>query len=249
MLQLIKTNSQILYKKCERKNSLHLMSFFYNDIQSNSWTLNTDQMKVWGAIILVTVCREILSTIRHTTASTMNITDCPEIRTPIISSRHATLLSLPLPLSSCSFMPLSLSLSLSPPHSPLSPPKRWLPPQRHWELKQRETEHRRLKKRSRSERTACLLPTKTAKEYIKSSQAFSTLVGREGGWIVVTGADLCECGEMWTAHGWVQECREEWRSRCAGVESNPASLVHARTARTHTHSRTCFLHRSRWLMK
>lgn len=140
----------------------------------------------------------------------MNITDCPEIRTPIISSRHATLLSLPLPLSSCSFMPLSLSLSLSlsPPHSPLAPPKRWLPPQRHWELKQRETEHRRRKKkRSRSERTACLLPTKTAKQYIKSSQAFSTLVGREGGWTVVTGADLCECGEMWTAHGRVQERR------------------------------------------
>lgn len=63
------------------------------------------------------------------------------------------------------------------------------------------------KKRSRSERTACLLPTKTAKQYIKSSQAFSTLVGREGGWTVVTGADLCECGEMWTAHGRVQERR------------------------------------------
>lgn len=43
----------------------------------------------------------------------MNITDCPEIRTPIISSRHATLLSLPLPLSSCSFMPLSLSLFIT----------------------------------------------------------------------------------------------------------------------------------------
>lgn len=114
-------------------------------------------------------------------------------------------LCLSLPVLSC--LSLSLFITFSSSLSPCTTKKMITSTKALGIKAARDGAQKAKKKRSRSERTACLLPTKTAKQYIKSSQAFSTLVGREGGWTVVTGADLCECGEMWTVHGRVQERR------------------------------------------